>query len=83
MYTDIVPKISCQFLIGNVYLAKKSKKIVKRTFLCQFLIGNVSLIMAKKFIRRDLCQFLIGNVSLASAKKVILKAYDLDGVNSS
>ena len=25
MYTDMVPKISCQFLIGNVYLWRNNK----------------------------------------------------------
>ena len=40
MYTDMVLKISCQFLIGNVY-----QLITGMTFcvagVCQFLIGNV------------------------------------------
>ena len=40
MYTDMVLKISCQFLIGNVYLRDwRIKKIT--LYMCQFLIGNV------------------------------------------
>ena len=39
MYTDMVPKISCQFLIGNVYHI--SNIVCESTYECQFLIGNV------------------------------------------
>ena len=39
MYTDMVPKISYQFLIGNVYPLLRSQEIVPDE--CQFLIGNV------------------------------------------
>ena len=39
MYTDIVPKISCQLRIGNVYHIANSVKA--DAGMCQFLIGNV------------------------------------------
>ena len=40
MYTDIVPKISCQLRIGNVYL-KLADFLYDPDHRCQFLIGNV------------------------------------------
>ena len=40
MYTDIVPKISCQLRIGNVYQMNE-KTLYYRVIVCQFLIGNV------------------------------------------
>ena len=41
MYTDIIPKISCQFLIGNVYQNTDHAYDNKPAQSCQFLIGNV------------------------------------------
>jgi hypothetical protein len=46
MYTDMVPKISCQFLIGNVYHI--SNIVCESTYECQFLIGNVYLAKNQK-----------------------------------
>ena len=39
MYTDMVPKISCQLRIGNVYPIHIIDFI--RKYVYQFLIGNV------------------------------------------
>ena len=62
MYTDMVPKISCQFLIGNVYHI--SNIVCESTYECQFLIGNVYLVREVNRMVNDgfMCQFLIGNV---------------------
>ena len=42
----------CQFLIGNVSLAKKELDILAKK--CQFLIGNVSQMSLKKY-RETVC----------------------------
>ena len=61
MYTDIVPKISCQLRIGNVYQMNE-KTLYYRVIVCQFLIGNVYHKMRFEIRIRWKCQFLIGNV---------------------
>ena len=60
MYTDMVPKISCQFLIGNVYHI--SNIVCESTYECQFLIGNVYQHKSFSIFIYGKCQFLIGNV---------------------
>ena len=41
MYTDMVPKISCQLRIGNVYPKKRMLDAMQNLNKYQFLIGNV------------------------------------------
>ncbi len=66
----ITMRITCQFLIGNVYLKNELNDF--KIKLCQFLIGNVYLnfmIYIKIVIT---CQFLIANVYQDTVTNILI-----------